>query len=493
MKGLKLFLTAGVFTVLGLTGVNAADSTKITTVDELNACIKANGTCVLQNNLTTDEVTISGEGVKAVIDLNDKTLYAWITVSDKGELTVKDSGTNGSISKRSTVQVLSDGKFTLDSGIIDASDKGNGIWVENGSFVMNGGKIKAKEFGVTYLSRSKVTINNGTIETIDNIAVGDNGTKDKGGNVVNINGGTLISNSASDDFISCGIYNSNDTTLTIKSGVKIIANKGGAGIVIRGGKVTIAKDVIDNMITGTSKGKVGDSKVIVAGKVVKDYASNYPAKDTINVTIDYATVVDKDAASNIQSKQQTALNNEISGIINENKIPELNNTDLTNVAIKTVVDEVNDTQKAQVTEKAKDVIKDFKVAKALDLKVVVTNNGNEVSNLTETTNKIPFGIDVKSIATDSKLNYEFQVIRYHINDDQTESFDVLESSYDAKNGVVSFETDKFSTYLISYKTSVKSVENTTNPQTGDGIAYTALGLLLSALAMAGITYKLKNN
>lgn len=53
MKGLKLFLTAGFFTVLGLAGVNAADSTKITTVDELNACIKANGTCVLQNDLTT--------------------------------------------------------------------------------------------------------------------------------------------------------------------------------------------------------------------------------------------------------------------------------------------------------------------------------------------------------------------------------------------------------------------------------------------------------
>lgn len=78
MKGLKLFLTAGVFTVLGLTGVNAADSTKITTVDELNACIKANGTCVLQNDLTTDEVIVNGEGVKTVIDLNGKTLYSWM-------------------------------------------------------------------------------------------------------------------------------------------------------------------------------------------------------------------------------------------------------------------------------------------------------------------------------------------------------------------------------------------------------------------------------
>lgn len=294
-------------------------------------------------------------------------------------------------------------------------------------------------------------------------------------------------------FISCGIYNSNDTTLTVKSGVKITVNNGGAGIVIRGGKVTIAKDVIDNMVTGTSKGKVGDSKVIVEGKVVKDYASNYPAKDTINVTIDYSTVVDKEVASGIESKQQTALNNEISSIINGNKIPELNNTDLTNIAIKTTVDELNDTQRDQVAQEAKELVKDFKAAKALDLGVVVTNNGSMVSNLSETTNKIPFAIDVKSITTDSKLNYEFQVIRYHVNSNQVGLFDVLESAYDAENGVVSFETDKFSIYLLSYKTSVKSDNNIVNPQTGDGIAYTALGLLLSALAMAGITYKLKNN
>ena len=49
MKGLKLFLTAGVFTVLGLTGVNALE---VTTETELNNCISAGGECVLKNNIT---------------------------------------------------------------------------------------------------------------------------------------------------------------------------------------------------------------------------------------------------------------------------------------------------------------------------------------------------------------------------------------------------------------------------------------------------------
>lgn len=499
MKGLKLFLTAGVFTVLGLTGVNALE---VATETELKNCISDGGECVLKNNITASSITVDKvtapfiivDGKNVILDLNGKTLTAAVIATNKANLTIKDSGSNGLIDGRNSKGVLArlGSKVTLESGSIN-STKDCGVGVNEATFIMNGGKITAQEFGIIYQNNAKITINSGTIETKDNAAIGDNGTAGSGGNVVNVNGGNLISNIVSAGYISCGIYNANDTTLTVKSGVKITANKGGAGILIRGGKVTIAKDVIDNMVTGTTKGKVGDSKVIVAGKVVKDYASNYPAKDTINVTIDYATVVDKEAASSIESKQQTALNNEISSIINGNKIPELNNTDLTNIAIKTTVDELSDTQRDQVAQEAKEVIKDFKAAKALDLGVVVTNNGNRVSNLSETTNKIPFAIDVKSITTDSKLNYEFQVIRYHVNSNQVGSFDVLESAYDAENGVVSFETDKFSIYLLSYKTSVKSDNNIVNPKTGDGIAYTALGLLLSALAMAGITYKLKNN
>lgn len=499
MKGLKLFLTAGVFTVLGLTGVNALE---VATETELKNCISDGGECVLKNNITASSITVDKvtapfiivDGKNVILDLNGKTLTAAVIATNKANLTIKDSGSNGLIDGRNSKGVLArlGSKVTLESGSIN-SIKDCGVGVNEATFIMNGGKITAQEFGIIYQNNAKITINSGTIETKDNAAIGDNGTAGSGGNVVNVNGGNLISNIVSAGYISCGIYNANDTTLTVKSGVKITANKGGAGIVIRGGKVTIAKDVIDNMVTGTTKGKVGDSKVIVAGKVVKDYASNYPAKDTINVTIDYSTVVDKEVASGIESKQQTALNNEISSIINGNKIPELNNTDLTNIAIKTTVDELSDTQRDQVAQEAKEVIKDFKAAKALDLGVVVTNNGNRVSNLSETTNKIPFAIDVKSITTDSKLNYEFQVIRYHVNSNQVGSFDVLESAYDAENGVVSFETDKFSIYLLSYKTSVKSDNNIVNPKTGDGIAYTALGLLLSALAMAGITYKLKNN
>ncbi len=491
MKGLKLFLTAGVFTVLGLTGVNAADSTKVTTVDELNNCINASGTCVLQNDLTTN-TTISGENIKTTIDLNGKVLTGNVVVSEKAELIVKDSLENGKITatKGSTVTVKSDAKFTFESGIIN-SDKGNGVAVVTATYVMNGGKITAQEFGIVYHQKANATINKGYIETRDNVAVGDNGTKGWGGSVVNINGGTLVSNIQTSGYISCGIYNANDTTLNVKSGVKITANGGGAGIVIRGGKVTIAKDVIDNMVTGDNKGKVGDSKVIVAGKVVKDFDSKYPAMDTINVNIDYAAVVDKDAAvaSSVNAKQQTALGNELNYLINENVIASLANVDLTKVTIESVIGDATETDTKKVTTEAKDLIKDFKVGQALDLSVLVKNDGKEVTDLKITSNKIPFGIDVKSIVTDKKSDYEFQVIRYHVAENGTGKAEVLDSTYDAKNGMLTFTTDKFSTYLVTYKTTAKAE----NPQTGDGITYTVLGLLLSAFAVVGISYKLKNN
>lgn len=488
MKGLKLFLTASIFTVLGLTGVNAADSTNVTTVDELNDCINANGTCVLQNDLTSS-IAINGEDIKATIDLNGKTLTGNVKISNKAELTVKDSGENGKITNSGqTVNLLTGAKFTLESGHLNSNGD---VCVANvgATFVMNGGKITASEFGVLYYSNANTTINDGYIETKDNCAVADNGTKGWGGSVTTINGGTLVSNIKSSGYISCGIYNANDTTLTVKSGVKITANGGGAGIVIRGGKVTIAKDVIDNMVTGDNAGGVGDSRVIVAGKVVKDYASKYPAMDTINVNIDYTAVVDKDAANSVTAKQQTALGNELNTVINENKVSSLNNVDLTKINIETVVSDATENEKTAATEKAKDLIKDYKVGKALDLSVLVKNDGQQVAELSETTNKIPFGIDVKSIATDSKLDYEFQVIRYHIDENSVEKAEVLASTYDAKNGVVSFESDKFSTYLVTYKTTAK----TENPQTGDGVTYTIIGLLLSACAVVGISYKLKNN
>ncbi len=502
MKKIKLFLVAFIFTIIGLTNINA-EGVEVKTEADLKKCLAAeNGVCVLADNITTQKteeaVMIDGnenlshiviDGKTAIIDLNGKILTTDIILNNKANLTIKDSGTNGKITYTGkTVKVINGSKLVLKSGVIDSGNQS--VTLIAGNFIMDGGKLTSQEMGVAYFDKSILTINNGTIETKDNCAIGDNGTKGRGGNTVTINGGNLISNIVSKGYISCGIHNANDTTLIIKSGVKITANNGGAGIVVRGGKVTVANDVVASMITGETKGKVGDSSVLVTGKIVKDYASNYPAKDTINVTIDYNTVSDKKTINNIETKQQTILNNEINNIINNNIIESLKNVDLTDIAIKTVLTEVDADVKEKTIENAKKVlknkIKDFTIAEALDLKVVVTNKDDEIYNVTETSNKIPFGIDVKSIATNSNLNYDFQIIRVHASVTGDE-YTILDSAYDAETGIVSFESDKFSTYLISYKTS----EKVANPNTNDNIIYSVIGFLLSIIVISGVIYKFK--
>ena len=102
MKGLKLFLTASVFTVLGLTGVNALE---VATETELKNCISDGGECVLKNNITASSITVDKvtapfiivDGKNVILDLNGKTLTAAVIATNKANLTIKDSGSNGLI------------------------------------------------------------------------------------------------------------------------------------------------------------------------------------------------------------------------------------------------------------------------------------------------------------------------------------------------------------------------------------------------------------
>lgn len=491
-KGFKeLVLVVSMF-ILPFT-VNALD-TNITTKDELVNCINEGGKCIIANDISAGDVTINAKDV--TIDLNGQKLTSRILLENKANLVLVDSKGNGELYNDNdgvNVKASSASKFTLESGTITAT-KNISVATLGGTFIMNGGKIVSQEMGVAYYDKSNVTINKGTIETKDNCAISDNGTKGRGGNTVTVNGGNLISNIQSAGYVSCGIYNANDTTLTVKSGTKITANKGGAGIVIRGGKVVVDSQVIKDMVTGNAEGRVGDARTIVSGKVVKDYFSNYPARDTIDVQINYDTILDKDGTNTITNKQANVLNEEIKKIVNSNKLPELNNVNLADISIKTVVNDVNDDVKSEAVEKTKDVVGDYKVGKVLDLSVAVNNKDSLVANIKETYNKIPFGIDVSDIVVDDSLNYDFQVVSIHVDDEANESIETFDSSYDSENKVVTFESNKFSTYLISYKTSVKNTNtknanvansNTAvqNPKTFDGIVISVIVGLVSFIGL----------
>lgn len=481
MRKRRIFkvLMCGLFATLNVVHVSALEQ-NVSSNAELVGCIEGADKCVVTDNFTATKVVINKKNV--TIDLNGKILTSYIVLENNANLTIVDSKGNGVLTNNArTVDVLGGSKLVLQSGVINSGNQA--ITVGGSSFVMNGGKVTAQEMGVVYFDKSNVEINDGIIETKDNCAIGDNGSAGRGGSVVTVNGGQLISNIVSAGYISCGIYNSNDTTLTVKAGTKIVANKGGAGIVIRGGKVVVDSQVIQDMVTGTSEGKVGDSRVIVSGKLVKDYYSGYPAKDTMDVQINYNTVENENGNvinSDLSSEKIKLLNEEIKKIINENQIPELKNVDLTKVSIEAAISTLDETEKKDAILKVNDYVKNFTIGEVFNIDILIKNDGNLVKSLIETSNKIPFQINVEDFVKNNKLNYEFQVIRYHINNDGVEEIEVLDSTYDSKNKLVSFESDQFSVFLVNYKTSEKEVSN---PKTFDGVVFYALLLLVSLVGI----------
>ena len=223
-----------------------------TTVSEvvLNQDMRYNGTLVVNGDKVIDLKDFDLEGHNGVA-----------LIANGGKVTIKGEG---KISSANNVAVQV---------------------VNGGEIVINGGKIEAQEAAVMAFTGSKITINDGEFKAIDNFAVGTNGSAGQGGNTITINGGTFDCGIQSDGYVACGIYAPNDDTIIVTGGTFNIKN--GAGVVVRGGKLTMSGATFNYDNDGSIQvGKVGDSRVVVpVGKdVVVDRVSTYPAVDTIDVS-----------------------------------------------------------------------------------------------------------------------------------------------------------------------------------------------------------------
>lgn len=89
-----------------------------------------------------------------------------------------------------------------------------------------------------------------------------------------------------------------------------------------------------------------------------------------------------------------------------------------------------------------------KVGACLDINLY-KELADEAEQITETAGEINLSIEVPKDIRNSEYNY--QIVRVHDGKAET-----LDCEYDAKSGKVSFATDKFSTYLLTYKTADKA-------------------------------------
>ena len=122
------------------------------------------------------------------------------------------------------------------------------------------------------------------------------------------------------------------------------------------------------------------------------------------------------------------------------------------------------------------------VASYFDLTLKVVSLGSEVGTISETSNKIKFQVALPDELKEVKDGYTrtYYIIRYHDN---------LAEVLDTKLGdnLLTFESDKFSTYAITYVDTKIPVttKDETNPKTGDNVVLYTVISIISLLGIAG--------
>ena len=255
--------------------------------------IEGNGTITLEEDidLGTNRINVPA-GKTLTLDLAGKTISAdnaannpLVYVYNGGELEVKGGTLEGT---NNVVYAASGGKVTIADATV-TSTASNALYAtgENTEIVINpGSQVNAQEFGAVAVTNATVTMNGGTITTVDNCGLGGNGIvkegDDRGHVTINFNGGTINAGITSNGYAACGIYMPNSGVLNVTGGT--INAENGCGILMRAGKLNMTGgsiNAVDNKTAAgepsTFKGMVGDSRVVVpCAAIVYDDAANYP-------------------------------------------------------------------------------------------------------------------------------------------------------------------------------------------------------------------------
>ena len=305
------------------TNGGVSETYPVKTFQKALSIVAENGTIVLMNDMSSNSTIAVDRDVTFTLNLagNDIVVNGSVAIRvQNGDLTIIDSTATMSMDETTWTVTYSGGRIestthaiqvegstgaslTLVSGMIESTGNcgvyvlgnqtpgGNGAAYDN-SFTMDGGYIHAREFGAAVAGiGATFTFNDGYIVTVDNAAIAGNGTNDTerydGGTVININGGTAVSNITSSGYISCGVYHPQSGTLNITGG-KIVSTSG-IGILMRGGEYSMTDGEV--IALGTGEGKVGDSKIITSGSgIFVDMDSAYYDNDNIDVGVKGGTV-----------------------------------------------------------------------------------------------------------------------------------------------------------------------------------------------------------
>ena len=201
-----------------------------------------------------------------------------------------------------------------------------------------------------------------------------------------------------------------------------------------------------------------------------------PDSDKVNA------VIKADAGINIKAEVP------MSGItFTEEEKKEIENGSTVSVSmeVKDVTATVSESDKKLVEDKVKEVLNNGVVGAYLDLTLLKKVGSLKEVSVTETAAGVVVKLDIPESLknTDSSVERKYTVVRIH--DGVAEA---LETS--CENGVITFTTDKFSTYAICYE----DVAATGNGQASDNTINTgdvyniALYVLLAVVSCVGLTF-----
>lgn len=263
------------------------------------AFISLNQDLNLENPITIDS------GKIITVDLNNQNINSSKTlfVANGGELVLQGEGSvnaGGNIA-----QAINGGKITIKGGTYDSTASNFGIGaIGAGSAVeFNGGSLTTTEGGLMAFDGGTIVFNDGELNTRGNFAIGTNGSRGRGGNVIMMNGGIINAYIKSNGYEAIGIYLPNDDTFIMNNGTINVTE--GAGIVQRGGACTIRGGRI--LINGTegNSGWVGDNKTKMSeSAVIYHETANYPAKDSMRLVITGGEFIGVDHSIEILSDKE---------------------------------------------------------------------------------------------------------------------------------------------------------------------------------------------
>ncbi len=495
------------------------DDCKYTTLQSaINAAESGDRITILNDVEDINGALSVGEGKNITIDLNGKTIstaeettgkHYYILVNN-GTLVLEDSIGTGSMNSRG---IDNYGTLTINSGTYASIDSGNGgasVWNNpNANLIINGGTLSVpngqddkkfwngaqciyNQYGNVKIYGGTITSNSTVVYAI--ISVGDltispaegknvyisgqkGGIGINSGNVV-INGGTSISGDYYGIYISDDGYkgNTGKSTVVINDcnfdgknysvyiGTDDKDRTDSSTLVINGGTynkpITAANNTVENAIT-------------VKGGTFSNDVSEYLAEDYNVVKLDGKyNVVSKDTKVDVK-ENTAAVSDETRDTINtlaaNNNVKDKNGNPVvvgssTEIELNSVPKTLSSHETKKIESVKESVVKELKVDTSkeelkyipLDITLTAINkvDGQTINTtISELGEKIAVTLYLKDETVNTLKNKSIKIIRIH--GDETTTLDDEDVELNTDNKVLTFKTDKFSTYAIVYKDAKK--------------------------------------